>query len=49
VTTRRRKELTAEDSELWAHVTREVTPLKRRRRKPAPKPVEEVQEPAAGA
>ncbi|WP_413991794.1 Smr/MutS family protein [Labrys okinawensis] len=48
MTTRRRKELTAEDSELWAHVTREVTPLKRRRRKPVPKPAEEALEPAAG-
>ncbi|GLS18283.1 DNA mismatch repair protein MutS [Labrys miyagiensis] len=48
MTPRRRKELTAEDSELWAFVTREVTPLKRRRRKPVPKPVELVVEPAAG-
>jgi DNA-nicking Smr family endonuclease len=48
MTTRRRKGLTAEDSELWAFVTREVTPLKRRRRKPAPKPAEAVPEPAAG-
>ncbi|WP_454815871.1 Smr/MutS family protein [Labrys neptuniae] len=29
----RRKGLTAEDSELWAFVTREIIPLKRRRRK----------------
>jgi DNA-nicking Smr family endonuclease len=48
VTPRRRKELTAEDSELWAFVTREVTPLKRRRRKPVPKPAEATPEPAAG-
>lgn len=47
MTTRRRKGLTAEDSELWAFVTREVTPLKRRRRKPAPKPAEAAAEPAA--
>ena len=43
MTTRRRKELTAEDTELWAFVTREVVPLKRRRRKAAtPKPVVEA-------
>ncbi len=48
MTTRRRKGLTAEDSELWAFVTREVTPLKRRRRKPVPKPAEAAAESAAG-
>ncbi|CAM5772586.1 DNA mismatch repair protein MutS [Labrys miyagiensis] len=48
MTTRRRKELTSEDKELWAFVTREVTPLKRRRRKAEPKPPESLPEPAAG-
>jgi DNA-nicking Smr family endonuclease len=47
MTTRRRKGLTAEDAELWAFVTREVTPLKRRRRKAAPKPAEPATDPAA--
>lgn len=43
----RRKGLTAEDSELWAFVTREVAPLKRRRRKlPVAKAVEVKPEPA---
>ncbi|PRH85197.1 DNA mismatch repair protein MutS [Labrys okinawensis] len=48
----RRKGLSAEDSELWAFVTREITPLKRRRRKPAvakaaTKAAETLPEPAA--
>lgn len=48
----RRKGLSAEDSELWAFVTREITPLKRRRRKPAPakpatKAAEALPEPVA--
>ncbi len=47
----RRKGLSSEDSELWAFVTREVTPLKRRRRKTAlgkaaAKAVENEPEPA---
>lgn len=40
----RRKGLTVEDSELWAFVTREITPLKRRRRKLA-KAAETLPEP----
>jgi DNA-nicking Smr family endonuclease len=45
MTGRRRRGLTEEDKELWAFVTREVEPLKRRRRrKPLPK---EVAAPAA--
>lgn len=47
MTKRRRKELSAEDTELWAFVTREVTPLKRRRRKAPPKPAEAIPEAAA--
>ena len=48
----RRKGLSSEDSELWAFVTREVTPLKRRRRKAAltkiaAKTAENPPEPAA--
>lgn len=39
----RRKGLTAEDSELWAFVTREITPLKRRRRKLAKAAVKAVE------
>jgi DNA-nicking Smr family endonuclease len=46
----RRKGLSAEDSELWAFVTREVAPLKRRRRKPpASKAVEAKPEPVPPA
>ena len=46
----RRKGLSAEDSELWAFVTREVIPLKRRRRKlakAATKAADTLPEPAA--
>ena len=46
----RRKGLTAEDSELWAFVTREIIPLKRRRRKlatAAAKAAETPPEPAS--
>jgi len=36
MTTRRRRGLSSEDVELWTFVTRDVEPLKRRRRKPKP-------------
>ncbi|MDQ0392459.1 Smr/MutS family protein [Labrys monachus] len=42
MTTRRRRGLSSEDIELWTYITRDVEPLKRRRRRIAAKPAEEV-------
>ena len=40
MSTRRRRGLSSQESDLWAFATRDVTPLKRRRRKTAVKTVE---------